>query len=103
LAMSNIVLNACKYPKNQPVDIKLITEKGRILISIADKGIGIPLQEQQHIFEPSFRASNTNEFEGHGIGLPLTLNIIRLHKGSIGILSEEAKGTEIQVLLPVFK
>ncbi|RYD89489.1 MAG: ATP-binding protein, partial [Sphingobacteriales bacterium] len=47
--------------------------------------------------------SNTNEFEGHGIGLPLTLNIIRLHKGSIGISSEEEKGTEIQILLPVSK
>ncbi|RCH55655.1 sensor histidine kinase [Mucilaginibacter hurinus] len=101
LAVSNIVLNACKYSNNQPVDIKITTERGRILISIADKGIGIPLKEQQHIFEPFFRASNTNEFEGHGIGLPLTLNIIRLHKGSIGILSEESKGTEIQVLLPV--
>ncbi|RYZ97227.1 MAG: ATP-binding protein, partial [Sphingobacteriaceae bacterium] len=103
LAISNIVLNACKYSNNQPVEIKIAAGNDRITIAVADRGIGIPVREQQHIFEPFFRASNTNEFEGHGIGLPLTLNIIRLHKGTIGISSEEQKGTEIQVLLPVYK
>ncbi|EOR94515.1 Two-component system sensor histidine kinase [Arcticibacter svalbardensis MN12-7] len=103
LALSNIVMNACKYSKNQPVEIKLNVENERLMISVTDKGIGIPLQDQQHIFEPFFRASNTSDYEGHGIGLPLTLNIIRLHKGSIGILSEEKSGTEIQIFLPVLK
>ncbi|MES2268803.1 MAG: HAMP domain-containing sensor histidine kinase [Bacteroidota bacterium] len=101
LAVSNIVRNACKYSNNRPVHIQVTAQDGRIVIKVADKGIGIPHQEQQHIFEPFFRASNTGDFEGHGIGLPLTLNIIRLHKGSIGIRSEEQVGTEIQILLPV--
>ncbi|WP_374951306.1 ATP-binding protein [Mucilaginibacter sp.] len=101
LAISNIVLNACKYSDNRPVKIRLNAENGRILIKVTDTGIGIPQDEQQQIFEPFFRASNTGKFKGHGIGLPLTLNIIRLHKGSIGIRSEEKVGTEIQVLLPV--
>jgi signal transduction histidine kinase len=103
LAVSNIVINACKYSNNQLVTIKISAENNRVMVSVADKGIGIPVQEQQHIFEPFFRASNTTEFEGHGIGLPLTLNIIRLHKGTIGIRSEEKMGTEIQISLPVFK
>lgn len=103
LAISNIVLNACKYSNNQPVTIKVSSGNNRIIIAVTDKGIGIPLQEQQHIFEPFFRASNTSEFEGYGIGLPLTLNIIRLHKGSIGIRSQEKIGTEMQILLPVSK
>ncbi len=101
LALSNILGNACKYSNNQPVEISVRTENKRIAISITDRGIGIPESEQQHIFEPFFRASNTSDFEGHGIGLPLTLNIIRLHKGSIGIRSEEEKGTEMQIILPV--
>lgn len=101
LAISNIILNGCKYSNKNPVDVKVSIEGERILVSVTDKGIGIPQDEQQHIFEPFFRASNTSPFEGHGIGLPLTLNIIRLHKGSIGIRSEEQKGTEIQVLLPI--
>lgn len=103
LALSNIVLNACKYSNNQPVGIKLSSENNRIAIVVADKGIGIPQNELQHVFEPFFRASNTSAFEGHGIGLPLTLNIIRLHKGSIGVRSEEQIGTEMQILLPQYK
>jgi len=101
LALSNIVVNACKYSNNQPVEIKVLAENNRVVIAITDRGIGIPESEQQHIFEPFFRASNTTEFEGYGIGLPLTLNIIRLHKGSIGIRSEEQKGTEMQIILPI--
>lgn len=101
LAISNIVLNACKYSNNKPVTIRLSTENDRIIIAVKDQGIGIPETEQQHIFEPFFRASNTNDFEGYGIGLPLTLNIVRIHKGSIGIRSEEKIGTEMMILLPI--
>jgi signal transduction histidine kinase len=101
LAVSNIVLNACKYSNNRPVNIQVIAGNGRIVVKVTDKGIGIPEHEQQHIFEPFFRASNTSDFQGHGIGLPLTLNIIRLHKGSIGIRSEVEVGTEIQIILPI--
>lgn len=101
LALSNIVMNGCKYSKKQPVKVQAKTENEFIVIVVTDNGIGIPEKDQQHVFEPFFRASNTSEFEGFGIGLPLTLNIIRLHKGSIGISSQEDKGTEIQVYLPI--
>ncbi|PST82555.1 sensor histidine kinase [Pedobacter yulinensis] len=100
LALSNIVLNACKYSNYAEVSISITERNNWISVTVADKGIGIPAGEQQFIFDPFFRASNTNKFEGYGIGLPLTLNIIRLHKGSIGISSEENMGTEIQIMLP---
>lgn len=101
LALSNIVLNACKYSNNQPVEIKVTCDNGRINLIVTDRGIGIPQNEQQHVFEPFFRASNTTDFDGFGIGLPLTLNIIRIHKGSIGIISEEKVGTEMRIILPI--
>ena len=94
-------MNGCKYSKNQPVKIKTKVENNSIVIKVRDNGIGIPEKDQQHVFEPFFRASNTSDYEGYGIGLPLTLNIIRLHKGSIGIRSQQDKGTEIQVFLPI--
>jgi len=100
LAISNIISNSCKYSQNQLVIVKLTVESQKLIISITDLGIGIPSTELQHIFEPFFRASNTHEFKGHGVGLPLALNIIRLHKGSIGIRSEVNMGTEIKVFLP---
>jgi signal transduction histidine kinase len=103
LAFTNIISNSCKYSQNQLVTVKLTIENEKVIISIKDLGIGIPSTELQHIFEPFFRASNTHEFKGHGVGLPLALNIIRLHKGSIGIRSEVNMGTEIQVFLPSAK
>ncbi|MBW4889729.1 HAMP domain-containing histidine kinase [Mucilaginibacter sp. HMF5004] len=100
LAISNIINNSCKYSQNKLVVIKLSVQNKSVVIAITDKGIGIPTTELQHIFEPFFRASNTHDYNGHGVGLPLALNIIRLHKGSIGIRSEVNIGTEIQVFLP---
>jgi signal transduction histidine kinase len=101
LAITNIISNACKYSDNRMVKIRMLAENNKVIVSVADQGIGIPQTELQHIFEPFFRASNAHSYEGHGVGLPLTLNIIRLHKGSIGIRSEEGSGTEIKVFLPV--
>ncbi|MBC3539682.1 ATP-binding protein [Rufibacter sediminis] len=100
LAVSNIVMNACKYSHNQTVKVQILSNKGQLTISVQDKGIGIPEGELPYVFVPFFRASNTSDFEGHGVGLPLSLNIIRLHKGSIGILTQEGSGTEIQINLP---
>ncbi|PWS31367.1 sensor histidine kinase [Pedobacter paludis] len=101
LAITNIVSNACKYSNNHPVGINLESKANILSITVSDKGIGIPQSDIQHIFEPFFRASNTNEFKGYGVGLPLSLNIIRLHRGSIGIKSQEGVGTEIKVILPI--
>ncbi|WPU92642.1 HAMP domain-containing sensor histidine kinase [Mucilaginibacter sabulilitoris] len=101
LAITNIISNACKYSDNLMVKVSIKVENNKVIISVVDQGIGIPQTELQHIFEPFFRASNTHDYEGHGVGLPLTLNIIRLHKGTIGIRSEVGSGTEIKVFLPV--
>ena len=71
------------------------------VIVVKDQGIGIPEKELQYIYVPFFRASNTKSFEGYGIGMPLSRNIIRLHKGTIVVNSEVEKGTEVKVLLPL--
>lgn len=100
LAITNIVSNACKYSNQKPVLITLSTNTNLLSIAVKDQGIGIPKDDVQHIFEPFFRASNTNDFEGYGVGLPLSLNIVRLHRGSIAINSQEQIGTEIKIILP---
>ena len=100
LAISNIVSNACKYSNDNLVSIAIESNANALSIAVTDRGIGIPQTDIQHIFEPFYRASNTNDFKGYGVGLPLSLNIIRLHRGSIAIKSQEGVGTEIKVLLP---
>lgn len=99
LAITNIVVNACKYSNDQPVQLSLYVVKDKISIRVVDAGIGIPASELKYVFDPFYRASNTDRFEGHGVGLPLARNIIRLHNGELLIRSEENKGTTVEVIL----
>lgn len=101
LALSNIVLNACKYSNNQTVTIAVAATDERILIVIRDKGIGIPETEIPYVFDPFFRASNVQHLKGYGIGLPLSRNIIRMHGGDILVNSREGEGTIIHISLPI--
>ena len=102
LAISNVVSNACKYSDQRTVIIRIEHTRKMLSIAVVDQGIGIPENDVQHIFEPFYRASNTNYYKGYGVGLPLTLNIVRMHRGSIAIKSKEGSGTEIKILLPAF-
>lgn len=101
IAIGNIVLNACKYSNNQAVTIQLNIYNREGIITITDTGIGIPASEIKHIYDPFFRASNTKGFEGYGIGMPLSGNIIKLHKGRIEVTSEIEKGTTVIIFLPL--
>ena len=103
LAMSNIVLNGCKYSGNRPVSVEIKHSGDHLHIITSDTGIGIPQKELDHVFEPFFRASNSQKYQGYGIGLPLSLNIIRLHHGRIKVTSKEGSGTTVLVVLPVMK
>ncbi|RPD41734.1 sensor histidine kinase [Chitinophaga barathri] len=100
LAISNIVNNAVKYSSNQPVSLALAATDTKNIIIVKDHGIGIPQRDMPYIFSPFFRASNTERFEGYGIGLPLTNTVIRMHKGEILVDSRMNEGTEIRVVLP---
>ena len=101
LALSNLVSNACKYSNNKLVYISIGASDTNIFIVVKDKGIGIPTNELKHIYDPFFRASNTSNYEGYGIGLPLSRNIIRMHKGEINVLSIQNEGTTVQISLPI--
>lgn len=102
LAFSNILLNACKYSDNELVQISLACSERFVAVVIKDRGIGIPGGEIDHIYDPFFRASNTTGYEGYGIGLPLTRNIVKLHEGELIVVSEERGGTTVEVKLPRF-
>jgi signal transduction histidine kinase len=103
LAISNIVSNAIKYSGNKPVKISIGTGNQHVIIVVKDEGIGIPSSELKYIYDPFFRASNTKQYEGFGIGLPLSRNIIRLHGGVLQVDAEINKGTTVQISLPLFK
>lgn len=101
LALTNIMLNACKYSENKEVKVAIASSDTRLFIIVRDQGIGIPKEELKYIYDPFFRASNTGTVKGYGIGLPLARNIIRIHNGELIVNSVVNKGTEVQVALPV--
>ncbi len=100
LALANIVQNSCKYSNNAPVDVSIHSTDLNCKVTIKDNGIGIPQKELKYIFDPFFRASNTESFKGYGIGLPLSQKIIRLHRGTLEFSSIENKGTKVIITLP---
>lgn len=101
LGLSNVIENACKYSENKKVTVTVTKNNKELQIRIEDQGIGIPEKELKYIYDPFFRASNTGKYEGYGIGLPLTRNIFRLHKGAINVHSNGKTGTIVTLSLPV--
>lgn len=101
LAISNVLLNACKYSNNKPVAFAIGASKTHAVFVISDQGIGIPEADIKHIYDPFFRASNVKNTKGYGIGLPLARNIVHLYKGSIDVHSRENAGTEVIIKFPL--
>lgn len=100
LALTNIIHNSIKYSDNKEVLVSMSAGDGYFFIQVSDYGIGIPVEEIKHVFEPFFRGSNTSRYTGYGIGLPLVEKIIRLHGGKISILSNPGIGTKVTLTFP---
>lgn len=101
IALTNILTNACKYSNNQLVKISIASSTNFVLIIVSDRGIGIPHDEIQFIFDPFFRASNTQNYEGYGIGLPLCRSILKILNGQLNIISTVNVGTTVELRLPI--
>ena len=93
IALTNILNNACKYSGDQPVEMRL---RGSVL-SIEDRGIGIPTEEIKRVTQPFYRASNAHEYAGHGIGLSLSLRILRKYGATVQITSQVGEGTTLSI------
>ena len=94
IAISNIVNNACKYSGEN--NVSLSVEDRSIIIE--DKGIGIPKDELKNITQPFYRAKNVRSFEGNGIGLALSIKIIKCYGGKVIINSREKIGTRVAII-----
>jgi signal transduction histidine kinase len=101
IALGNILKNAVKFSDMEPVSCTMTAQENKVIISIADKGIGIKTEEIPNIFQPFFRGSNTIGHEGVGIGLSLSEKIFRLHNASIQVRSELGKGTTFVIVFPI--
>lgn len=91
IAIGNILNNATKYSGEERVEMRL---RGSVL-EIEDFGIGIPKEELERVYQPFYRASNTREYAGHGIGLSLSIRILTTYGAKVDIRSEVGKGTKV--------
>jgi signal transduction histidine kinase len=99
-AIANLMDNACKFSPNKSVEIFLSVKAKCIVAEFTDKGMGIDPVDMEKIFHPFFRANNTKNISGNGLGLTLTDKIIRIHQGTIVIESQLQKGTTVTVSIP---
>ncbi|QEC66466.1 PAS domain S-box protein [Panacibacter ginsenosidivorans] len=96
--LTNFISNAVKYsPVNTLIKVDISVSEYTIVLAIKDTGIGISPADQEHLFERFFRASNTGNIEGTGLGLHIVKRYVDLMGGSINVQSEEGKGTEFTV------
>lgn len=98
----NLLTNAIKYsPKDSPIDLELISNESEVIFQIKDKGIGITPEDQLHLFESFYRASNAGNIPGTGLGLAIVKQCVDLHGGKIAVKSEVGVGTTFTVTLPI--
>jgi two-component system sensor histidine kinase/response regulator len=101
---TNLVGNAIKYtPQGGKVKVAVKNCDGKVEIQVADTGIGIPQKDMPRLFEEFFRAGNARRsgIVGTGLGLSIVKQLIDQYGGSIEASSEEGKGTQFKVTLPI--
>lgn len=99
-ALRNLVLNACKYSGDHHAGVALAVSPRELVITVEDKGVGIPPGELENIFHPFYRVDESRTTGGFGLGLSLAHRIIKLHKGNIEVESQPRKGTRFTIVLP---
>ena len=104
--LSNILGNAIKYsPEGGAIDITISVngEENSAVISISDHGIGIPINQQAHVFGRFIRAENARAYGigGTGLGLYLSRELVERHSGRIWFESTEGQGSTFYIVLPI--
>jgi len=99
-AISNLISNAFKYSsESEPPQLSVCFMEDEVNIVVKDFGIGIPDLELSHLFEPFYRASNTREYSGTGLGSAIAKEYVELNKGRIEVSSELDEGSEFTIIL----
>ena len=102
-ALLNLLNNAIKYsPEDKRIRVSARREGERVLVSVADRGIGIPRAEQKKIFEKFYRAESSlvHTTKGSGLGLALVRHIMEAHGGAVEVASAPGEGSTFTLVLP---
>jgi signal transduction histidine kinase len=103
-SLLNLVNNALKYSKDQKyIGVSLYRANSRVNLEVRDRGIGIPPNEQEKIFEKFYRCGDpmVHNIKGSGLGLSLVRHIARAHGGDVLVESTPEKGSKFTIALPL--
>ena len=97
----NVIDNACKYsPADSPITITVQQVDSSVCIRVADNGRGIPPEDVDRVFEKFYRAPNSNNTGGAGLGLSICRGLVEAHHGKIWAAANQENGTIVNILLP---
>lgn len=99
----NFLTNAIKYsPGTSEIQLTVNVSDGSLYVAVKDSGIGILPEQLPHVFDKFYRVEETSQrFQGLGIGLYISSEIIKRHGGKVGVNSTYGKGSEFYFLMPV--
>jgi signal transduction histidine kinase/DNA-binding response OmpR family regulator len=97
--VSNLVNNALKFTGEGEVAVSLSADESQVVLTVADTGVGIPRDEQAHIFERFHRGLSADQQPGSGIGLALVADMTSAHGGAVEVESEPDEGSRFIVRL----
>jgi signal transduction histidine kinase len=103
-ALINLLNNAIKYsPEHKAITVSVRRELDRVLLSVHDRGIGIPRSEHRRIFEKFYRVETSlvHTTKGSGLGLALVQHITEAHGGHVELRSTPGEGSTFTLSLPV--
>lgn len=104
MAVNNLLENAVKYtPPGKPVKVSVEEKNGHATLIVADNGPGIPDSEKSKVFNKFYRigSEETRKAKGTGLGLYLTLKIVKQHKGKITVRDNEPNGAIFEICFPL--
>jgi len=100
--LDNLLNNAAKYsPHDSPIAIRVALDAGRILVSVADRGSGIPAAERSRVFDKFHRVDQPGSPAGTGLGLAICKGMVEAHHGRIWVDDREGGGTVATFSLPL--
>lgn len=102
-AIWNLLENAAKYsPAGAPIAVRIDIEGDLAEVRVVDQGLGIPEEEQPHIFKQFFRGAEASRsaVKGTGVGLAVVKHIVEGHRGTIRLDSKPGAGSTFSILLP---
>ena len=102
--LQNLLDNALQYtPAGGRIDVSASWSNGRVIVTVADTGIGIPQAEQERIFERFYRvdAARSREAGGTGLGLSIARHIMEAHGGRLWVESAVGEGSRFHFSIPV--